>query len=65
MQQTIESEELEVILPLDRISILVIENDPETLALLELLLTHLGATVFTAITMKTALKGVECYSPIF
>lgn len=63
MERNPMSEELESMLPLSGVSILVIEDDPETLALFDLFLTHMGATVATATTVKTALKRVEEFEP--
>lgn len=63
MQQNIKREDPEKTSPLSGIAILVVEDDPETLALFDLFLTHMGATVAIAITVKDASKMAEEFQP--
>jgi DNA-binding response OmpR family regulator len=57
------SKELDMRLLLSGISVLVVDDNLETLELFDLFLTQSGATVATAITVETALKTMEEFFP--
>ncbi|MBD2094297.1 response regulator [Trichocoleus sp. FACHB-591] len=63
MQRNGMSEEPDIKSRLRGISILLVEDDPDTLAIFDLFLTHMGATVATATTVKAALKMAEEVQP--